>query len=374
MMVSRKIMARYNGRCRTCQGYVGKADWVWFMKGYGVRCESCGPHTADDAPLPPRRNHHKRPWAVPSARPTTPEPDAPDAPDAADDAATGKNPAVKCGDGVWRYGFESIGEAVRDALDDYAQTERSAGILRTELERHLSGHDRWANNFTRERFLVELSNPSPDLLAAVDAMREKLVGEVAPPMGSRRKIRRGQDWGEELDPDRWFVRDLSPWERSVREACPRHTATIGCNLSVNCGVRPEQLLYRGAAALALADILTSRGMNIGIVLFDGVAAPTRTVGRGVIRYRAKDPLMPLDLSAVTFAMCEIAWYRIVGVFGGSRHWPGYLNTGKGHADKLPAADREGVDYLIESDVFGQQQAEAWLRGCLVSPEAEVRYA
>jgi hypothetical protein len=317
-----------------------------------MACEQCG-GSDTAAPTPTPRKTKRGQVPAPAAG-----------------AMTGEKSARQCADGVWRYEFGSVGEAVRDALDDFAQNHASQEWLRDRMKRALSGRDDWANCFTHDRFMRELSRPPKHLLEAVDRMRERLIGDVAAPSAPRRKVRRGQEWGEELDVDRYLSRDPSPWDRSVRERQPRRTVTIGCNLTVNGGVKPEELLYRGAAALALADVLTSRGVNVGIVAFDSVHLPTDIVGRGVIRYTLKDPLMPLDLGAITFALCEIAFYRVVGAVGGSRHWPGRLCPSLGSAANLPAADGAGIDYLVDADVLGEERAAGWLTGCLAAPETE----
>jgi hypothetical protein len=343
--------APHSGRCKKCGHRLGKGEHVYYAKHWGMACEQCG--GSDTATPAPRK----------TKRGKTPAP--------AGGAMTGEKPARKCADGVWRYEFASVGEAVRDALDDFAQNDTSREWLRNRMTLALSGKDDWANYFTQDRFLRELSNPSKPLLDAVDRMREQLIGAVAAPVAQRRKVRRGQEWGEELDVDRYLARDPSPWDRSVREKQPRRTVTIGCNLSVNAGTKPEELLYRGAAALALADVLTSRGVNVGIVAFDSVLSPTDLVRNGVIRYTLKDPLMPLDLGAITFALCEIAFFRVVGAVGGSRHWPGKLCHSLGSAVNPPAADRAGIDYLVDADVLGEEQATQWLKGCLANTESEV---
>ncbi|MFA6134583.1 MAG: hypothetical protein WC869_11270 [Phycisphaerae bacterium] len=372
-MKTRLIPARFKGRCRVCGKEVLPGQNVYFAKHYGVRCEACGPHTDADAPLPSKRkaSSDKKPSpSTPSGKKRRKA-----APEASPDtgAMPGEKVAQRYADGVTRYEFGSVTEAVRDALDDYAQNDSSAEYLRRRQGYALSGKDRWGNNFTRSRFLRELSAPSKHLLDAVDLMRQRLVGEVAAPDAPRRRIRRGQEWGEELDADRWLVRDLSPWERSVRESQPRRTVTIGCNLSVNAGAQPNELLYRGAAALALADILTSRGVNVGVVLFYSARDVTSTVSRAVVRYTVKDPLMPLDVSAVAFAMCEIAFFRVVGALGSPRHFTGVLNESLGQAANLPVADRLSIDFLVDADVLGEQAAEGWLRGCLAGSESEVCY-
>jgi hypothetical protein len=145
--------------------------------------------------------------------------------------------------------------------------------------------------------------------------------------------------------------------------------TIGCNLSVNCHIKPEQLLYRGAAALALADILTSRGFNVEIVCFDSRRDCSDVVERSVVRYVVKDHLMPLDVNAVAFAMCEIAWFRIVGAYGACRHFPGKVTDYLGSAASLPEADRKSVDFAIDADCLSREAAESWLKRCMGQVQA-----
>ena len=350
--------APHNGRCKKCRRLIAKGERVYYAKHWGMACTQCG---CGDSDTP-----------TPAAKPT-PAPKAKREKTAggAGGAMLGEKGVRKCADGVYRMEFSGVGEAVRDALDDYAQNLSCQEFLRGRLETALGGKDAWANYYTRERFLGALSSPPQHLLDAVDRMREHLIGEVAAPMTQRRKVRHGQEWGEELDVDRYLSRDATPWDRSMREKQPRRTVTIGCNLTVNCNVTAEQLLYRGAAALALADVLTSQGVNVGIVAFDSTRKPTQTVEEVVTRYTLKDPLMPLDLGAVAFAMCEIAWFRIVGAIGQMRHCPGVHNETLGSAANLPSADRAGLDFLIDANVLGEEQATTWIKGCLANQNGEV---
>ena len=76
-------------------------------------------------------------------------------------------------------------------------------------------------------------------------MREKLVGEIDFPKTPRRRVRHGQEFGESMDSDRYLARDPMAWDRSVRVETPRRTITIGVNLSVNCDVNGEEMMWRG---------------------------------------------------------------------------------------------------------------------------------
>jgi len=391
------IVARFSGKCIACGGRIEKGSAVWYAKGFGTRCTGCGSHPADAKPVPPKiikvglsaaklselkqrladgeklKDLAKEvgvPWqklwgvlkgAAKSSN-SIPTSEIPD---------TGTNAAVRCSDGVYRFEIDSVTDAVQDALSDYAQTTHNQEFIRGRMGQALGGKDPWASRFTRERFLKELSDPKKSLLEAVDQMRAELVDEFPLPSTPRRRVRHGQEFGEDIDVDRWVRRIPECWDRNVREQQPRRTVTIGCNLSANAAVKASQVLYRGAAALALADMLTSRGVNVSIVLFDSVRHPTDVVQNGVVRYTVKDHTMPLDIGAVAFAICEIAWFRVVGALGGSRHWPGKINEGLGSAGSLPAADRKTCDYVIESNVLSKEAAQQWLRTCMTAQESEV---
>lgn len=361
-MRSRQIPARFNGRCRQCGKAVAKGEPVYFAKHYGVRCEACGPHTADDAPLPSKRGKKSR-----TAR--KPEPQSNPAEPPMQVADPHRLAAWRGEDGIHRYEFKSVREAVEDALTDYAQNEHNRERIRASQDAALSGSDSWGNYFTKERLLAEVFNPSAKLRDAIDRMRERLVDAVELPTVARRRVRRGMDYGEEIDADRWLVREPNCWERNVREPQARRTVTIGCNVVVSGSRKPEHLLYRGAAALALADLLTQQGCNVQIVMFKCASEPSSHVARSVFRYELKSPDMPLDLSAIAFAMCEIAFCRTVAVCGGYRHLPGKLTSGFGIPSEVPAADREGIDYLIDKDVLNEEAASQWLRKVLGSAVA-----
>ncbi len=350
-MKGRLIIAKFNGKCRQCGKATHKGDYVYFAKHFGVRCDACGPHPADEQPLPPKKGskrYQRQMGSEPAPSQSEPPTERAD---------------LDC-DGIHRLQFGSIGEAVRDALSDYAQNDTARERIAETFNSAVSGHSEWGNYFTKDRLLAELNNPSQELLSAVDRMREHLMGEIAMPATPRRKIRRGLDDGDELDADRWLRRDPAAWEKTVREPTAKRNVTIGCNLSVSCSRKPHELLYRGAAALALADILTQQGYNVRILAFKVASDPTSHCRKVVSRYELKDSSMPLDMSAVAFAMCEIAFVRIVAVCGTMRHLPGRPNVGWGSPCSLPSADRRDVDFLIEQDVLSEERAVEWLKAQL----------
>lgn len=281
------------------------------------------------------------------------------------------SPVVRDADGVDRITFDSVGEAVIDALADYAQNESNRTFIAGRLAGHMNGHDSWANHFTRPKLLDTIANPPKELLDAVEQMRQTLMDEVCPPVCSRRRVVRNQDFGDELTPESVLVRSLTPWERMSRETQPRRTVTIGVNLTVHAGQRAEHLLRRGAAAAALADILTQRGVNVEIVAFWTIGHMSNRSNMVVSRYVIKRADMPLDLGAVSVALAEIAYARLICLYGLGRHIPGVLSKYLGHCERLPAADRAGLDYLAETNVTSREGAESWLRECAARQESGV---
>lgn len=284
---------------------------------------------------------------------------------------TPRNPVTQDADGIFRITFDSVGDALRDAMSDYAQNEYNRKLLAERMREHLTGNDGWANYFTRDRLLDTIANPPKELTDAVEQMRQTLVDEVSPPVSSRRRVRRNQETGDELDPEQVLARSLTPWDRMTRETQPRRSVTIGVNLSVHAGRRAEHLLWRGAAAAALADILTQRGVNVEVVAFWSISDMSSKVGRVVSRYIVKRADMPMDVGAVSVALAEIAYARLVALYGLARHIPGRLHYGLGSCQSLPQQDREGIDYLAEQDITDRPAAEAWLHGCLSQQESGV---
>ena len=372
---TRMIQARFAGKCRACGCAIAKGENVWFAKHYGVRCENCGAHTADDQPLPSKRPGKRRRRSSEPRRPVPPAPSDPaptPAPGTKAPAARGTMPGpealakqAECGsDDVYRVQFDSIRAMVEDALDDYAQSDLNRERIRAAQDDALSGREAWGNYFTRQKLIDQLHQPDAGLLDAIDQMRHHLIGDVSTPVAPRRRIRRGQDFGDELDADRWLQRDPQAWERNVRDSQPRRTVTIGCNVSVHAKQQPGELLFRGAAALALADLLTSRGYSVEIVLFKAVSDVTPRVESGVVKCQIKDPLMPLSVADLALALCEIAFARSVVICGAARHWPGDLRSGWGSPRGLPARDAKAIDFLIENHVTSREAAATWLRAQL----------
>lgn len=284
-----------------------------------------------------------------------------------------RNPVERDSDGIDRITFDSIGAAIRDSMADYAQNEGNLAFIRANLAAHFSGTDPWAHYFTKQTLLDVIANPPAELLAAVEKMRDQLRDEVAPPVTTRRHVRRNQDWGDELTPESVLVRSLSPWERMSRETEAKRSVTIGVNVSVSCMRKPHELLWRGAAAAALADILTQRGFNVEIIAYWSITAMSTGSKHVVAKYLVKRPDMPLDIGTVSVALAEIAFARLVALYGLARHMEGTLDDCLGHPEMLPQRDRLGIDYLADSDILCEGAAVNWITRASAHAESGVAH-
>ena len=80
---------------------------------------------------------------------------------------TSTGAVVRDSDGIDRITFDSVGEAVIDALADYAQNDHNRTFIAGRLAGHMNGHDSWANFYTKSRLLDTIANPPRKLLGAV---------------------------------------------------------------------------------------------------------------------------------------------------------------------------------------------------------------
>lgn len=366
-MTPRLIKSFFTGKCRICGKTTAKGEQVWFAKHYGIRCQACGPHTDNDQPLPSKRTSRRpktaRRTAVRLAQPAPSEPlqTCGFVPLYTPASAETRLPAAAGPDGIYRLVWTSLSALVEDAFTRYAQTAESRKYL-DELHRRHAG-DRWANGHDEDSLRRAVRQPAARLLAAIDEMRSALLDELALPTTTRRKIRRGLDWGDELDTDRYLSREPNAWERSVRNPMARRSVSVGVNLTVAAGQSPEDLLYRGAAAVALADLLTQRGINVRIVGLSVGEEVSSTTNKLVSTTELKAADMPLDVASLATAVCDVGFFRMVVMPAEFRHLTGNVSACLGirGGQYLPGPDRMALDYLVESRVTDREAALAWLR-------------
>jgi len=327
-----------------------------------VRCMNCGPAGAPEPPKPEPVPVPEPPPAKPTTRRSkkSPPPKPAPKPLPALPAPLTCPPAVRGTDGFHRWQWDSVADLVADAFGHAAAQSATNVVLISQSIRQES-NGRWANGQTPESLQQLVRNPDRRLLTAIGEMREKLASEVVPPQVPRRKIRHGRADGDELDADRWLHRIPEAWDKSERVPQPRGTLEIFIDLTVHCKQTPAELLYRGAAACALADQLAEQGRNVGVCGFLVCSGMSRDSRKVVAKVRLKEPEMPLDMAAVATAACEIGFFRMAMIHAAARHAVGQLNDGFGHPANLPEADAETADFVIGGNIRNETAAVNWLR-------------
>jgi hypothetical protein len=280
--------------------------------------------------------------------------------------------AVQGSDRVFRYQFDSISDAVESALSNFGATEENAIRVTNEIDSSLTGRCSWANYYSKESFMNCLKESPKRLVDAVEEMKNEILSDVADFVGyqPRRKVKRGQEFGDEICSDRFLSRIPNVWERSVKVMMPKKTVRIGANLSVNCNVGAEQLIYRGAAALALADILNSKGFNVEIASYFTIRHLTNKAEWFTSKIVLKNSSMPLNVGSLAFVMCDIAFPRIVMALGSARLLDGTIDGGFGYAAGLTTADRNECDYIIDANVLSKEAAINWIKTSVNKKESE----
>ena len=225
------------------------------------------------------------------------------------------------------------------------------------------------NGYSADSFRESVGCAPQHIVDAVRAFADRL--EAPEPKSIQRRRARRLDEGDEIDVERFRLqRRADCWEEMRREhrLAPR-VLRLGIATNVNGGARPEDLLYRGAAAVAYAEIAERAGYQVEIV---GVAtcsqlwkfAPKR---RWVSAIDIKPPGCPLDVSAVAFALCEIAFHRLGTMLARAREMDGTIrHPGWGRTEQL-SPDEIAELRLTEVANYGiktREQAEAWLKDAI----------
>jgi hypothetical protein len=225
----------------------------------------------------------------------------------------------------------------------------------------LANHNsEWTNYRTAQTSIENLRNAPQDILAQITSIRDRIERIVDLPQTTVRRRRHGLDSGAELDPIAWVQRDPYGWSDTVREYQPKRIVRIGLNLSINAGGVASQLMARGSAAAALADILSSMGFGVEITawLCARRAAECGDKDREIYELVVKASDAPMNLNAAATALCDIGFFRTVMLPVHAKSMPVEPSWGLGSATDLDAADKKRFDVVIEHDVRDVESAVA----------------
>lgn len=148
-------------------------------------------------------------------------------------------------------------------------------------------------------------------MALLKVYRDRLKDMPLPKLKARQQFTAWQhDEGDEFDHDR-FMQGLPPWRSKKREAGDGPACvTIVIDTTSHAGRASTDLFWRGAAALALAEILDEKGYGTEIWVINGSTAFGYDKEPLVLAANLKRPGDAFDISTLTNAVA--GWfYRTV---------------------------------------------------------------
>ena len=223
----------------------------------------------------------------------------------------------------------------------------------------------WLDGKSREDITRLVERPDASAIAEVERIREKISNEVIEykQLTTKRKRRRGCEYGDEIDVDRFLGGDMFCWERVEHTDVPRKAITIGCNVSVSCQRDRDDLLSRGAAVCALAEHLTAEGYSVQVVAVLKSENPwRRKEGSMVTVVTVKHMDMPLDIAAIVTAMAEISFARGILVGSTVTESKYKMDASLGTPGAITGREQKelGIDTLCPMDIYSQERATEWV--------------
>lgn len=205
-------------------------------------------------------------------------------------------------------------------------------------------------------------------LEIVEQMRRELSGVIPAPVSRARRRRWNQDDGDDICRDR-LASGQDYWRQSRRECVTGpQTITIVADMATSARVDAEDILWRGAAAVAMCATLEENGYRcelLGLSKTDGAYTNNDDGMLGLWMKRAGDPL---DLASLTNAVSGWA-YRTVW-FGCYATAPAMIPcTSLGGPRKLLPEDMERFipgPWLVVDDAWNFRAALACVREQLAS--------
>ncbi len=195
--------------------------------------------------------------------------------------------------------FDTVGElADRGAMETPAYaTDAAQGLLSASFAGRKFRDFATAGAALHERW--------EEGLAVVERMGEQLAAcELPRPVSRRRRLKWDEAAGDEVDFDR--LRSGQEFWRTSRRASMAgpSTKTILVDMGANCSVAAMDILWRGAAAVALTAILEDAGYRVELWAFSlaSDAYHRQAVSDSFLATQLKAPSDPLDPSTMVNAV------------------------------------------------------------------------
>lgn len=177
----------------------------------------------------------------------------------------------------------------------------------------------------------------------------------------RRVLHRGSS-GDELDIHRVYSGSLGDaWtsRKRARRTAPQ-VIQIACNIGISYGQEPDELFWRGAAVLKLADLLTEAGYAVELVAFTS-SDLANEAGDGLdLCTTVKQSDAPLDLNSMAATFCLAGFPRMAMLSKMVEVQAGKVADGYGRpADRVPEHCEDAI--LCPRKITSKVKAVEWLQ-------------
>lgn len=158
--------------------------------------------------------------------------------------------------------------------------------------------------------------PWAEGIETVENVMQKIMNSGLPtPKSRRRRPRWTEDTGHEVCPDRWMTGQPDYWRDSRREVkSGPSTVCLLTNLDAISSDSPQAVMWRGAGAVAIADILENAGYNVDMHIWcRGNSVYQNRYSGQFTSINIKEPGEPVDVGGLITILTS--WFTRAVVFG-----------------------------------------------------------
>lgn len=213
---------------------------------------------------------------------------------------------------IWRE-YPSLVDAYAQArLEPTNSHNRSLWKEYQSREKHENGKN-WYGVNTLTEVKKALAEGWEEGTTKLKKISDDVTALNPPKPISTRRRRSWADAGDTLDITRTYAGDLNAWQRCTRaQANTTRYFDLIINLGIPYHIKAETLLYRGASALVLSDLLVRAGYSVKIkagYACRGLISGTSELCADMVT--VKDYQDPLDINSLASIVCLAGFFRYV---------------------------------------------------------------
>jgi hypothetical protein len=202
----------------------------------------------------------------------------------------------------------------------------------------------------------------PEGTALVEAMIEDLrTVEMPRPVSRQRRQRWAEDGGDELCMDR-LRSGQGPWREMHKESVTApQSITLVVDVGARCTRESDSLMWRGAAAVALSDLLEAAGYRVTLVAVRYAAANYSDGSASFVRVTLKRADQPADVAGLAAA---VSGWCFRALWLTESYCQPRLAVKSGNGRSAPVAEAmpdDLADAVVIDDVWDREAALALVR-------------